>query len=439
MVDARWTPAKAPAAAQEIAGCSRRADLADLALALQDCRETSLGLYAAFERALPGPRPMVPLAAGLNPPLWELGHIAWFQEYWLARNTERHRGAAADPDASRRASRLAQADAWYDSSRVAHGARWQLPLPDAGRTREYLAGTLEDTLALLAGQGRDAARTISGADGAGPGLGYFAWLALSHEDMHGEAALIMANRLGVPVDAAAPVARGSAGTLEFAPAGFDLGSAASAGAQPEYAFDNELPARRVALRACSIDRVPVSNAAYADFVNAGGYEDAQWWTDSGWAWRSQCAARWPRFWRRAGSRWQQCWFSRWMDVADAAPVSNVNLHEAQAWCRWAGRRLPDEAQWERAALDPPAPGAAPFDWGQVWEWTSSAFLPYPGFTAHPYRDYSRPWFGSHQVLRGASFATHARMRHPRYRNFYLPERNDIFAGFRSCAVDPSDP
>jgi EgtB-related family protein len=109
---------------------------------------------------------------------------------------------------------------------------------------------------------------------------------------------------------------------------------------------------------------------------------------------------------------------------------NLSWHEAQAYCGWAGRRLPTEGEWEFAAER--AGGA--FAWGQVWEWTASAFAPYPGFVAHPYRDYSAPWFHTRHVLRGGSFATHARMKHTRYRNFFPPDRNDIFAGFRTCAA-----
>ena len=115
------------------------------------------------------------------------------------------------------------------------------------------------------------------------------------------------------------------------------------------------------------------------------------------------------------------------------PAMHLSAHEAQAWCRWAGRRLPSEAEWEHAAVTARESGAA-FDWGQVWEWTASGFMPYPGFVAHPYRDYSMPWFDGRPVLRGASFATAPRMKHPRYRNYFTADRNDIFAGFRSCAT-----
>lgn len=112
---------------------------------------------------------------------------------------------------------------------------------------------------------------------------------------------------------------------------------------------------------------------------------------------------------------------------------HLTHHEAEAWCRWAGRRLPTEAEWECAALAAASSGEA-FDWGQVWEWTASAFAPYPGFEPHPYRDYSMPWFDGRPVLRGGSFATAPRMKHPRYRNYFSAERNDLFAGFRSCAA-----
>ena len=114
----------------------------------------------------------------------------------------------------------------------------------------------------------------------------------------------------------------------------------------------------------------------------------------------------------------------------AQAACHLTAFEAEAWCRWAGRRLPTEAEWERAAVDQPGS----FEWGHVWEWTASPFLPYLGFVPHPYRDYSAPWFDSRVALRGASFMTHTRIRHPRYRNFFTPQRNDVPAGFRTCRL-----
>jgi EgtB-related family protein len=121
-------------------------------------------------------------------------------------------------------------------------------------------------------------------------------------------------------------------------------------------------------------------------------------------------------------------FGRWQALVPGAPACHLNAFEAQAWCAWAGRGLPTEAQWVVAAQQ------AGFVWGQVWEWTASPFAPFPGFVAHPYRDYSQPWFDGRPVLKGASFATHPRMRHRQYRNYFTPERTDLFAGLRSVAV-----
>jgi EgtB-related family protein len=131
--------------------------------------------------------------------------------------------------------------------------------------------------------------------------------------------------------------------------------------------------------------------------------------------------------------WRRQQFGQWLAVDPALPAMHLSHHEALAWCRWAGRRLPSEAEWEHAAVAARDTGG-PFDWGQVWEWTASGFMPYPGFNAHPYRDYSAPWFDGRPVLRGGSFATAPRMKHPRYRNYFTAERNDLFAGFRSCAA-----
>jgi len=207
---------------------------------------------------------------------------------------------------------------------------------------------------------------------------------------------------------------------------------------PGFAFDNELGAHRVELPATTIDHQAVRWAEYLPFVDDGGYDSPRWWTHAGWQWRQQEDLQMPvvlrrgkrREGRREGVAWQRRTGSRWQPLQPDEPACHLSAHEAQAWCAWAGRRLPTEAEWERAALQ----GGSDFVWGDVWEWTASAFAPYPGFVAHPYRDYSAPWFDGRPVLRGASWATQPRMVHLRYRNFFEAGRTDVPAGFRSCTL-----
>jgi len=395
------------------ANSAREADAAWLAAALQASRRDTLATFAIFERSLD--RLSVPQQPTLNPPLWELGHIGWFQEFWIARNPERHAGAAADPAAPRLPGVREQADALYDSSHVPHGTRWSLPLPDASATRSDLAQQLEGTLQALRQAGDDDAAL------------YFFRLALAHEDMHHEAALYMARSLGLLIDdprwQAAPLPE-RCEPLRFETGLWSLGSPAAG-----FAFDNELSRHATALPRTSIDSRVLQWADYLPFVEAGGYEQPSWWGEASGAWLAVQRPAAPRYLRQQGGSWQQCQHGRWRALDMSHPACHLTAFEAEAWCRWAGRRLPTEAEWERAAVDRPDE----FEWGQVWEWTASPFLPYPGFEPHPYRDYSAPWFGSRRVLRGASFMTQPRMRHPRYRNFFAPERNDVPAGLRTCA------
>lgn len=397
----------------------RRGDTARLADVLTAGRRQLLALFEGFEQAL-GPAGLhIAHDPVLNLPLWELGHIGWFEAFWLARNPERLRGAEADPAAPRAPSRRPDADALYDSSKVAHARRWQLALPDADATRAELAMTRRDTLAWLErAQGDDAPL-------------YFFRLVLFHEDMHREAWHMMAQHLGIDLGPAmtarAPRASAVDGDWELPRAVLPLGASG-----PGFVFDNEAGAHDVAVEAFAIDRAPVCWARYLRFVDDGGYADPRWWSDEGWQWRMRQPAAHPRHLRRDGAAWAQHRFGRWEPLAPNAPACHLSAHEAQAWCRWAGRRLPTEAEWERAATRAAANGDA-FDWGEVWEWTASPFAPYPGFVPHPYRDYSQPWFDGRPVLRGGSFATAAHMKNPRYRNFFPADRTDVFAGFRTCA------
>jgi gamma-glutamyl hercynylcysteine S-oxide synthase len=367
--------------------------------ALLAARARTLALADAFAAALAPAGMRIAYQPIVNPPLWELGHVAWFQEYWIGRNRQRSLGIECDPDHERAASLFAQADDFYNSSLVAHRTRWELPLPGGAQTRSYLDATLDQTLALF---------DRLGADAGGADL-YFYRLVALHEEMHAEAAIYMARTLGIALDLPAPppalVNQGA--EIDVPAQDFCLGSSGDG-----FAFDNELQAQLIRLQPYRIDLEPVSWARFMKFVRARGYEQRRWWTDEGWAWLMQSGARAPQ----PGAS----------ELAHAA--THLSAHEAEAWCRWAGRRLPTEAEWECAALVAPD-----FSWGQVWEWTASAFLPYPGFRAHPYADYSAPWFGSRRVLRGASTATSPSLAHPRYRNFFEPQRSDVFTGFRTCA------
>lgn len=391
-----------------------------LAQALQDARDRSLALFDAYEAAL-GPALRVPCTSELNPPRWELGHIGWFADCWLARNPQRDRGAAADPAAprhpARQAARGVDADALYNSNEVPHDIRWQLPLPDADAVRADLAASLADTLALLEASPEDDDSL------------YFFRLALFHEDMHAEAAMYMAQTLGFDPGIRLPTPERDPRpprALSLADTGWTLGRRG-----PGFAFDNELGAHGVAVAAFEIDAQPVSWAQYLPFVDSGSYAQRRFWSDEGWLWRLSApgpARQAPRHLRQTAQGWEQQRFGQWQPLDLSAPACHLSAFEAQAWCAWAGRRLPTEAEWEVAAQHPD------FRWGEVWEWTASPFAPFPGFTPHPYVDYSRPWFDGRPVLKGASAFTVPRMRHPGYRNFFPPDRNDILAGFRSVAM-----
>lgn len=396
----------------------RHADAPLLARALADARTRTLGLFAAARAALDD-RLDIRYAEELNPPLWELGHVGWFEEFWIARNPERLRGVAARLEAPRAAPLRHDADALYDSSRVAHARRWHLPLPDATRTIDDLARGRERTLALL--------RASAGDDDAL----YFFRLSLLHEDMHAEAALMIAQCLGLDVadalETTGPVAGGTGGQLAIAAGTLVLGEHDGG-----FAFDNELGRLVVEVPAFAIDRTPVSWGAFLPFIDAGGYDDPRYWTETGWAWRSSALPQGlPRYLsRREDGSIHGARFGRWAELAPEQPACNLSHHEAQAWCRWASRRLPSEHEWTLATTQ----GGVDFAWGQVWEWTASSFVPWPGFIAHPYRDYSQPWFDGRPTLKGGSFASAARIKHPHYRNYFQTGRNDVFAGFRSCAA-----
>ncbi len=388
----------------------------------------------------------------VNPVLWELGHVAWFQERWCLR---------LRPDESLSESLLGGADALYDSAAVAHDKRWDLPLPSLTATLAFQDRVLERVLARIEREPDN------------EWFLYFVRLALFHEDMHAEAFHYTRQTLGY-ADPLAPESSGKQGNenglqgeVEMPGGTFLFGAPRNAG----FHFDNEKWAHHIEVQPFRIARAPVTNKQYREFVREGGYRRRDWWSGEGWLWREQAQADAPRYWVEKGGAWMERRFADWVGLENDLPVMHVNWHEASAYCRYAGRRLPSEAEWEFAASLSGNGGKRRYPWddavadgtranldgsgrapvsgfaggdsfsgcrqmlGNVWEWTSSSFGPYPGFVRDPYREYSEPWFGTHKVLRGGSFATPARLVHNTWRNFYTPDRGDVFAGFRTCAIE----
>ena len=412
----------------------------------------SQSLTDTLLRSFEGARLSVPMIPIVNPPLWEIGHVGWFNEFWV------HRGGSFDAP-----SIVPGADRLYDSARVHHDSRWTLDLPDLAATRRNLASILEGMFDLLDGDEPDD-RTA-----------YFIQLALLHQDMHNEAFFYTCQTLGYPVDIPSPAVtdgESDAGDARIPAATMLLGAQRASG----FVFDNEKWAHEVEVPAFSIARSAVSNAQFRRFVEDDGYARREFWSDAGWQMREALGLAAPRYWSRRDGAWMLKRFDRAIELPANEPVMHVSWHEAKAYCAWAGRRLPSEAEWERAAATAPGePGKRDRPWGastapedelanldarragpvpvgahaagdsgwgmrqmlgNVWEWTESRFAPYPGFSADPYKEYSEPWFAAdHRVLRGGSFATPLRLVRTGWRNFYQPHRADPFCGFRTCAPD----
>jgi iron(II)-dependent oxidoreductase len=390
----------------------------------------------------------------IEPPIWEMGHVGWFQEQWILRHLD---GAA---------TLLPGSDGIYDAFNVSYSRRWEHRYPSRQATLGYITEVLRRAVGRLQSGAADAADA------------YFYTLAAQHEDMHAENLTLIRQTLGYPLprlsrfDAAAATPPVDAG---FTPHDVAVpGGVCMVGATPDepFVFDNEKWAHPVLVAPFRISATPVTNVEFAAFVDDGGYGRRELWSRRGWDWRRRAAAEHPCFWIRDGRGWCTRLFGAAAPLEPWHPVVHVNWYEAEAWCRWAERRLPTEAEWEMAATHdpgtgrqrrfpwgdaPPGPRHASLDYragatidvralpdgdsplgcrqmiGNVWEWVEDTFEPYPGFVCDPYKEYSQPYFGQKKVLKGGCWATRSRLIRSSWRNFYMKQRRNVFAGFRTVA------
>ncbi|MGA4989536.1 ergothioneine biosynthesis protein EgtB [Nonomuraea bangladeshensis] len=418
-----------------------------IAAQLTAVRDRSLAYTAAEDDLLV--RQHSPL---MSPLVWDLAHVGNYEELWVLR-------AAAGITPLR-----PEIDDIYDAFKTPRRDRPSLPFLRPAEARDYIGGVRGRVLDVL-----------DAVDLADPSPlrrdGFVFGLVIQHEHQHDEtmlATLQLAGRPGVVRDGDLPPGLSAGPEEVYVPAGEFLMGTDSL----PWAYDNERPAHRVDLPAYWIDRLPVGNAAYAAFIEDGGYHDARWWTPEGWRWRQENGVFGPLFWTREGGTWWRTRFGRPEPVPMDEPVQHVCWYEADAYARWAGKRLPTEAEWEKACgWDAAAGRARPYPWGEqdptpelanlghraarpaplgaypggaspygaeqmvgdVWEWTATWFDGYPGFRAFPYREYSEVFFGrEYRVLRGGSWAADPAAVRTTFRNWDYPIRRQIFTGFR-CA------
>jgi len=390
----------------------------------------------------------------MSPLVWDLAHVANQEELWLLRDV-----GGRDP-------MRPEIDPLYDAFEHPRAQRPALPLLPPGEARAYAREVRGRVLDLVERATFSGQRLVTD--------GFVFGMIAQHEQQHDETMLVThqlrrgGQVLSAPPPGPAPADAAGLPREVLVPGGqFTMGTSAE-----PWALDNERPAHLVDVAPFYLDTCPVSNAQYAEFIADGGYDQRRFWTEAGWEHRQRAGLSGPAFWHREGGGWQRRRFGVTEPVPAAEPVLHVCWYEADAYARWAGRRLPTEPEWEKAArFDPatgrsrrypwgdadpssshanlgqrhlqPAPagsypaGAAPCGArqliGDVWEWTSSDLAPYPGFAAWPYREYSEVFFGpEYKVLRGGAFSSDPVVCRGTFRNWDYPIRRQIFAGFRTA-------
>ncbi|MGH7574835.1 MAG: ergothioneine biosynthesis protein EgtB [Longimicrobiales bacterium] len=402
----------------------------------------------------------------MGPILWDLGHIAHFEKLWLIDNLR----GPPPPGGGRFRVRFGEMPGTFNPFENPRRVRGQLELPALGEVIDLLADARRNVFEVLGN---------ADLDGGSPLLcdGYVYRMVAQHEYQHGETMLqTLQLKQGSPYSppraAPVPVPR-----MTFGPGAmvrFPGGRVETGTFDRRAAYDNERPRHTVEVAPFDIDVAPVTNAEVLAFMRAGGYQRRELWSDAGWAWLGEAGAEAPKYWVRDGDDWRARCMDRVFDVDTPTPVCHVCYHEAEAYARFAGKRLPTEIEWEAAASwdpasetkhdypwgdDEPGPlhanldqltfstapiGAYPLNVspigcygmiGDVWEWTSSDFNGYPDYESFPYPEYSEPFFGpEHKVLRGGSWATRPGAIRNTFRNWDYPIRRQIFSGFR-CARD----
>ncbi|MEY4524302.1 MAG: hypothetical protein RIR27_1378 [Pseudomonadota bacterium] len=358
--------------------------------------EESNGVTRQILASLTPEECLVPQLDILNPPLWEFGHLTWFHEFWVHRD-----GQESKP------SIMKDADYLFNSSEMSHQDRWSTPMPSLDSLLDYNYRVIGDTQELLR-------KPIDNK------AAYFIQLAILHQDMHNEAFAYMWQTMGrsipfTPITNTTALEANTQTWIHFPKSTIQAGSEQGSG----FIFDNEKWAYSIDLPAFDIASTPVTNGDYLDYLESPN-NLAQ-----------SMPIRPPLHWKKEGGVWLERMFNQWLPLNRASAVRHINYLDAQRFCEYHQVRLPNEH--ELSLLMSQKQGA--WQSSNLWEWTSSTFAPFPGFSADPYVDYSQPWFdGSHQVLKGGSPFTPDRLRRVAFRNFYQTHRSDHFCGFRTCLL-----